>query len=590
MEIAAGSAHAVARRSDGSVVAWGSNSLGQWSPPVLPAGQSWVEIAANGNFTMGRRSGGAVVSWPNGNWVFAPQPAGLEIVEIAAGAAHALARRADGSVIAYGTNTYGECSVPALPPGLSYVEIAAGSYHSVARRSDGSIVAWGANFDGQCDVPALPPGITYSEICCGARTHRRTALRRVGDRMGSRPPSQCNMPALGQVAMPSTSRSAIGTLRCSNPTARSSPGVATTRTSVPSRCSHPGSTSSMSMPRRMARSRVAPTARWSRGGRYSRSSPSSPLPAGLTCVEVATGAGHTLARRSDGRVVGWGFNGSGECALPPLSPRLAYVEIAASGDVNSGGSSVARRSDGLVFTSGVVGYMSSAPALPPGLTYVAVAAGIGHALALRSDGQVICWGSYYNPAHDNVPALPAGMEYVAVATCWTHSAALRSDGALIAWGDNTCGQCNTPPAPPGFAYVDVDVAAYRTVARLGPIGIGNPLDLSITQDFTAGCGPVVFSVVGAAPMSELYNLVSLSYSGGGGPLFGVGFDAWSQLLLPLGTHPFHVRADVVGSYGFSLPVGGTMNVFVEAVTVELIAGTSVLANISPTTGWISLSL
>jgi len=93
-------AHSVARRSDGSVVAWGWNSKGQCNVPSLPAGQSYVEIAAGG-------------------W-------------------HSLARRSEGSVVAWGDNSSGQCNVPSLPAGYSYVEIAAGDYLSLVRYSSSS--------------------------------------------------------------------------------------------------------------------------------------------------------------------------------------------------------------------------------------------------------------------------------------------------------------------------------------------------------------------------------------------------------------------------------------------------------------------
>ena len=78
----------MARRSDGSVVAWGDNYYGQCNVPALPAGLTYVEVAAGG--------------------------------------CHTVARRSDGSVVAWGSNDYGQCNVPALPAGLTYVEVAAG--------------------------------------------------------------------------------------------------------------------------------------------------------------------------------------------------------------------------------------------------------------------------------------------------------------------------------------------------------------------------------------------------------------------------------------------------------------------------------
>ena len=116
----------MARRSDGSVVAWGDNVYGQCNVPALPPGSPT---------SRSRRALG-----------------------------HTVARRSDGSVVAWGDNGYGQCNVPALPAGLTYVEVAAGDAHTVARRSDGSVVAWGDNDSGQCNVPALPPGLSYVEV------------------------------------------------------------------------------------------------------------------------------------------------------------------------------------------------------------------------------------------------------------------------------------------------------------------------------------------------------------------------------------------------------------------------------------------
>lgn len=228
-------------------------------------------------------------------------------------------------------------------------------------------------------------------------------------------------------------------------------------------------------------------------------------------------------------------------------------------------------------------------ALPPGLSYVGIAAGPDYLLARRSDGSVVHCGNHPG-GPSSMPALPPGLQCVDLAACPSHAVALLSDGSMIAWGSNLYGECDVPPPPPGFNYVEIAAAAERTVARLAPIGTGNPLSLSITQSIGAGCGPIVISVAGAAATNELYNRVSLSYSGGLGPLFGVGLDAWNQLFLPLGTQPFHVLADAMGSYNLSIPGGCTTSVVIEAVTVEVVPGTFVIAGVSPTTGWVSLSL
>src|SRR5688572_17415212 len=156
VELAAGGFHTVARRSNGSVVAWGENGYAQCNVPALPSGLSYVEIAAGWSHTVGRRSDGSVVAWGynnSGQCVVPPPPVGLSYVEISAGGghhgSHNLGRLSDGTVMAWGFNHSFQCNVPVLPAGLSYVEVAAGAGHSVARVGDGSVLAWGSNASGE---------------------------------------------------------------------------------------------------------------------------------------------------------------------------------------------------------------------------------------------------------------------------------------------------------------------------------------------------------------------------------------------------------------------------------------------------------
>ena len=199
VEVAAGYDHSLARRSDGSVVAWGYNNRGQCNVPALPPGLTYVELSAGFGHSLARRSDGSVVAWGYNGFGQCDVPAlppGLSYVEVAGGAFHSLARRSDGSVVAWGDNYGGKCNVPALPPGLAYVELSAGFEHSLARRSDGSVVAWGINNYGQCSVPALPPGLTYVDVVAGSwhSLARRSDGSVVG--WGKNDYGQCNVPAL----------------------------------------------------------------------------------------------------------------------------------------------------------------------------------------------------------------------------------------------------------------------------------------------------------------------------------------------------------------------------------------------------------
>ena len=62
------------------------------------------------------------------------------------------------------------------------------------------------------------------------------------------------------------------------------------------------------------------------------------------------------------------------------------------------------------------------------------------------DGYVVAWGDNAF-GQCNVPALPPGVSYVEIAAAYYHSVARRSDGLVVAWGKNGLGQCNVPVLP-----------------------------------------------------------------------------------------------------------------------------------------------
>eukprot|EP00959_Pyramimonas_sp_CCMP1952_P239032 4995528-Pyramimonas_sp.AAC.1 len=75
--VAAGAAHTVLLRSDGTALACGHNDVGQCDVPALGGG-------------------------------------GLTYTQAAAGYAHTVLLRSDGTAVACGRNAFGQCDVPAL--------------------------------------------------------------------------------------------------------------------------------------------------------------------------------------------------------------------------------------------------------------------------------------------------------------------------------------------------------------------------------------------------------------------------------------------------------------------------------------------
>ncbi len=149
--IAARYRHNLALKSDGTVVAWGYNSDGQ---TTIPAGLSNVVAIAGGTFhSLALKSNGTVVAWGYNGFGQTNNPVGLSnVVAIAAGDSYNLVIKSDGTVAAWGQNLYGQTTIPG---GLSnVVTIASGYSHSLALKSDGTLVAWGRNGEGQANIPA----------------------------------------------------------------------------------------------------------------------------------------------------------------------------------------------------------------------------------------------------------------------------------------------------------------------------------------------------------------------------------------------------------------------------------------------------
>ena len=165
--IAAGSDHNLALKTDGTVFEWGADvtappppGFGLSLPTPKPAGLNTVIAVAGGtSHSVALKSDGTVVAWGDNSALQTTIPAGLTTVTaIAAGFTHNLALKANGTVVGWGDNTFGKTTVPAGLTGVT--AIAAGSAHSLALTTAGSIVGWGDNTSGQITFPAGLTGVT----------------------------------------------------------------------------------------------------------------------------------------------------------------------------------------------------------------------------------------------------------------------------------------------------------------------------------------------------------------------------------------------------------------------------------------------
>lgn len=183
--VAAGERHTAAVKSDGTVWTWGFNTSGQLgdgsssqrNSPVQVSGVSGisdiVDIAAGSWHTVALKSDGTVWAWGTcyyhsadynyddgrSGYKIPVQISGLTGVSaITAGSNHTAVLKSDGTVWMWGDNTYGQLGdgttqsrqVPGQVLGLSdIVAIGTGAEHTVALKQDGTIWAWGSNTYGQ---------------------------------------------------------------------------------------------------------------------------------------------------------------------------------------------------------------------------------------------------------------------------------------------------------------------------------------------------------------------------------------------------------------------------------------------------------
>jgi hypothetical protein len=144
--VAAGGAHTVGLKSNGTVVAVGLNSdeqcdVGNWT--------DIDQVAAGGAHTVGLKFDHTVVAVGDnydgqcnvGNWT--------DIIQVAAGYKHTVGLKSDHTVVAVGYNGDEQCDVDEW---TDIIQVAAGDSHTVGLKSDGTVVAVGSNLHEQCDV------------------------------------------------------------------------------------------------------------------------------------------------------------------------------------------------------------------------------------------------------------------------------------------------------------------------------------------------------------------------------------------------------------------------------------------------------
>jgi len=470
--IRAGARHALALCSDGRVVAWGANESGQHGNgttqdsnlPVLVnangalLGKTVQSISAGGKHSLALFTDGGIAAWGanqsgqlgNNSTVSSNVPvsvpsqgaiSGKTVIGLSAGGDHSLAVCSDGTVAAWGLNSSGQLgnfsnntSFVPVPVTMNtgallskrVIAVSASAAHSVALCSDETTVAWGANASGSLGNNSntssnIPVAVTRS----GILSSKKVSAVATG---GAQSFALCSDGTLTSWGLNTSGQLGNNTTE----TTRVPVAVTTTTGALFGKTVVATSVGQAHTVVRFSNGGMAAWGRNAEGQLGNDTTANSNIPvevfnggvlSGKKVASVSAGAAHNIALCSDGTVVTWGSNSSGQLGTgTAIVSSIRPINITGLGALS-------------------------------GKTVVAVAAGSNHSLALCSDGRVVAWGrgssgqlgtgstgSSSLPVAVSWTGVMAGKDVISIAAGADHNLALCSDGTLVAWGRNDFGQ------------------------------------------------------------------------------------------------------------------------------------------------------
>ena len=323
--IATGIYHSIAKRSDGTWLAWGLNIHGQCNIPSPPAGMSYLTLDGGYDNTVAVRSDGRIVGWgSNTDLMLTPTSLGApaRMLDAAISEGHAMAMDEDGTVQAWGYSSLEARHVP--PTGTRYVACSAGWAHNLLLRSDGQLIANGDNSVGQSSIPPLPPGTVYTNMDAGYS--HSVALRSDGVAVafGSPPSAVTVPPPPAGTRYTAVSAITVGTLLV-----RSDGIVVAYGNNISNRFNFPPPPQGLAYRKAvggqfhgcglLTDGTVVMTTTLGNG-------PPS-LPPGVVFVDAASGYAHVIARTSDGGVHHWGWTQWYQNLIPPIPAGFSCLDI-----------------------------------------------------------------------------------------------------------------------------------------------------------------------------------------------------------------------------------------------------------------------
>jgi alpha-tubulin suppressor-like RCC1 family protein len=398
VDIAAGYDHSHALLSDGSIIGWGQNNVAQLglqaaggiSTPthvLLQGGvplSGTVAVSAGIQFSRALQDDETLLAWGgnaagqlgDGTTTSRKNPvevsgmgAGSGVSSMATGGGFSLALKWDGTVWAWGGNGSGQLGigtttdspVPVEVPGLTDVAALAShtfAAHTLALKSDGTLLAWGGNSFGQLGDGTTEDRTTPTAVACGVMTEAEF----------------CAAGQLRGVSAIAAGGSHSLALLSNGTVLEWGDGVTT-----PQRVVGLAGVAALGSRGLVSHALLA------NGTVFEWKTGETPMQhAGLENVAaIVGGSEHALALRTDGTVLAWGWNSSGQLGDGTTRGTPAPVQVMAC---RAGGGALIA-----TFTNTTCEDLGGS--LSPLTDVMTVAAGYDHSLAVLSDGTALAWGS-----------------------------------------------------------------------------------------------------------------------------------------------------------------------------------------------------
>ncbi|WP_417909802.1 hypothetical protein [Candidatus Electronema sp. PJ] len=511
-QVAAGYAHTVAIKADGTLWAWGENGSGQLgdgtaidkvSPVQIGTLTDWKIVATGYAHTVAIKTDGTLWAWGDnssgqlgdGTTTNRTSPVqiglGTDWATVAAGGtaglvgSHTVAIKTDGSLWAWGSNNAGRLgdgttidrNIPIqIGNDTDWRSVSAGGAHTVAIKTDGTVWAWGFNGSGQVGDGTTADRATPFQIDTAMDWETVTA----GGAFTLALKTNGTLWAWG-----ANSSGQLGDGTTVNRTSPIQIGSGTTWSDIAAGGSH---SVALKAPGTIWTWGLNSYGQLGSGTTISRTSPGQ-VGTAATWSAIAAGGNHTGAVKS-GFFWSWGDNSSGQLGLEAVAgTKTSPVQIGIDINWSSGAAgychSLVLKTNGTLWASGCNDYgqlgdgttsdRATLAQINSANNWKAIAAGDYHTVAIKTDGTLWAWGNNGSGqlgdgtwTNRNAPV------QIGTDTSWDFIAAgadssfAIKDGELWAWGDNQYGKLGDGTTTSRNAPVQIGAATdWLTVATGG---------------------------------------------------------------------------------------------------------------------------